>query len=284
MTSSIRYPSLRGSWYPGTQDELVGTIHAWESSMEDFSGWAKACIVPHAGWYYSGAVAWSAIRRLERRDDQTVVVLGGHLPPGRGMMYAGEDHVITPLGTLNQDRELLELLLNRLGRENLPISADDSSDNTVEVQLPMVHYHFGAVKILCLRIGAGKEAIRLGNTLYTLSKETQKPLILIGSTDLTHYGPSYHMTCHGLGEGAFRKVRDEHDRKILLAFRNLKSKEALELARTDSSACSAGAAAAVMEYARLKGCGKGSSLVYRNSYEISPGNSFVGYGSMVYEW
>ena len=58
---------------------------------------------------------------------------------------------------------------------------------------------------------------------------------------------------------------------------------ALRLALREHSACSAGAAAAAAEYARLQGASKGRLIRYTTSWDVYPADSFVGYAAIVFQ-
>ena len=103
---------------------------------------------------------------------------------------------------------------------------------------------------------------------------------MIGSTDLTHYGPNYDFTPRGTGPDALAWVREHNDRRLLDCLLGLRHNEALELAQRERSACSAGAAVAAARYAELRGAASGRLLEYATSHDRHPGSSFVGYAAI----
>ncbi|MDR2470785.1 MAG: AmmeMemoRadiSam system protein B, partial [Treponema sp.] len=192
---NTRKPLLPPGWYPRTpqaiKDFLRGELATSEASFKRVSPLASrlscpqagqdkpaalppsagvlpprrhrviAAAAPHAGWYYSGAIAAKALEALASGAlaspgggnwTGTVAVIGGHLPPGVPALFAPEDAVETPLGSLEMDGELRASLGRDLPAAGLDRAPDCYTDNTVEVLLPMVKYFFPAARLLWLRL------------------------------------------------------------------------------------------------------------------------------------
>ncbi len=267
---------LPDGWYPRNKTDTVRRIDALTSTLSIRARPARAGILPHAGWDFSGKAALSVILSVAAPVD-TCVVIGGHLPPGAGVFAAFEDAYETPLGNMEADASLLAGL-----KSLLPLHEDISPDNTVEIQLPFLKYAFPDAKALWLRAAPSQEAVRLGEALHQLAGQTGKHVLVLGSTDLTHYGPDYGFTSHGRGEKAHAWVKEINDKKIIDALTGLDLTAALTAAEADASACSAGGAVAAAAYARAGGATRGVLLAHYTSYDIFPHDSFVGYAAIVY--
>jgi AmmeMemoRadiSam system protein B len=272
----LRRRCLPEGWYPRNRTDTVRSIDSLSSSVSIKKKPCRAGIVPHAGWDFSGKAALSVVLSVEEPVD-TCVVIGGHLPPGSGVFAAYEDAYETPLGPLSADLDLLADL-----KSLLPLQEDATPDNTVEIQLPFVRFAFPDARALWLRAAPSDEAPALGRALYRLARDSGKRILVLGSTDLTHYGPDYGFTSQGRGEKAHQWVKEVNDKKIIDAFLKLDLAAALAAAREDASACSAGGAAAAAGYAGAWGVTTGTLLTYYTSYDIFPHNSFVGYAGIVY--
>ncbi len=278
---------MSGGWYPldaGSTRRQIGRFLEGAPGAGDGAALAPgnagcAGVVPHAGWDFSGAIAAEVFSRL-RHDLATLVVVGGHLPAGSGLLAAGEGAYETPLGEVEADLELLAFLRARLqGRAVL--REDRRPDNTVEVQLPFVRYFFPGARALWLRAEPGPAAIELGEALAAAAARPG-PLGVVGSTDLTHYGPAYGFTPHGAGPQAVEWVRQVNDRRVIETLLELRPAEALRRGVEEESACSIGGAAAAAAYARATGSTRGLLLRYRTSGEIHSSESFVGYAGILY--
>jgi AmmeMemoRadiSam system protein B len=276
-SGEIRTRILPAGWYPRDEEELQALLEEWEMKEETTAEkQAVAAVAPHAGWAFSGHLAYRTLRELNRSCD-TVVVVGGHLPGGAGTIAAREAGFETPRGTLENDREFLELL-----EQHQSLGEDMRPDNTVEVQLPFLHAMLPDIKAVWLRTGNGDEAIELGKALAAAEKASQRRIRVVGSTDLTHYGPAYGFTPKGVGEESYTWARDENDAGIIERMLDFDASGTLDWGNDRQAACSSGAAAAAISYARERGCGKARLIGYANSYQFRPDDSFVGYAGVIY--
>ncbi|MCK5152739.1 MAG: AmmeMemoRadiSam system protein B [Spirochaetales bacterium] len=269
----IRLPS---GWYPSNTSEAAGFIRNAAGKINETKRDRKSVIVPHAGWFYSGSLAVRTISTLSYNSD-IVVVIGGHLPPGAPLYYSPEESIETPLGNLIVEQEFIRQL-----RSEFKMKEDLSSDNTVEVQMPIIKYFFPDCKVVLLRIGSGPESIELGAVLYRIISGINKSAVIIGSTDLTHYGRNFMFTPVGSGSASVDWVKGKNDKEIIEKMLTLDCAGLLGSAADNQSACSSGAAAAVMNFARLSGVSSGELVDYYTSYDISPSESFVGYAGITF--
>lgn len=272
----VRPRSLPPGWYPGGRSQTILEIEEFSRSFEKPEKPAVAGIAPHAGWSFSGSIACHVFQSIPR-DADTVVVVGGHLSPHSGLLAAFEEGYETPLGVLESDLELLEVLGNTLS-----IHEDRFADNTVEVQLPLLKYFHPEARALHMRASPSEEALRLGAELAEAATGLKRKIAVVGSTDLTHYGGNYGFSPHGSGPKALKWVKEVNDKRIVDALLALELDRALEYARREQSACSVGGAVAAARFAVQTGAGKGELLEYKTSYDVYPGSSFVGYAGIIF--
>lgn len=272
----VRKRYLPPGWYPSGARETREAIERMLRDIRPGPPTAIAGIAPHAGWDFSGAIALGVISRILRSID-TIVIIGGHLGPSDGILCAFEEGYETPLGPIEADMELLESLKCRLSLEE-----DRYADNTVEVQLPLVRHFLPGIKALAMRASPSADAERLGAALFQVSREKGRRLVVIGSTDLTHYGTNYGFQPAGMGERALKWVRDVNDRRFIESCMAMDAGAAIERSLKERSACSAGGAVAALSFARASGVEAGRLLKYMTSHEIHPSDSFVGYAGIVY--
>ncbi|ADK81058.1 AmmeMemoRadiSam system protein B [Sediminispirochaeta smaragdinae] len=276
----VRKRGLPVGWYPDVEREVLKRITDWEATdTESHLDKAFASIIPHAGWTFSGALAWKGIRLLNE-DAESVIVVGGHLFAGSGILMALEDAFDTPLGLIPADIGFRDLLLEELSGK-VSVREDTETDNSVEIHLPLIKYHFPKAKLIWLRVGSGDESLVLGECAARLAMDEGGATVMIGSTDLTHYGPDYHFMPAGTGGEAYRWV-EANDAEMIETMVRMEESEVLRRGKEDRSACSSGAAAAVIRFARMIGAMKSERLAYYNSYKLYRAPSFVGYGSVAY--
>jgi AmmeMemoRadiSam system protein B len=274
----LRKRQLPPGWYP----QEPGEIREFLGEYPEKAGEARApaVLAPHAGWLYSGTIAARAISVLER-DADTVAVIGGHLPAGFPPLFAEEDGVITPLGTLEIDREFSRILKKELG------GAEDSyRDNTVEIQLPFAAYFLPRARLLWLRLPAEMASFDAGKRIAQAGAALNRKTVLIASTDLTHYGYNYGFMPQGVGEKALEWVKQVNDARFIQAVAEGAPRTVLDRAEGEKSACSAGAVLGALGFAEVRGLSRGTLLAYGTSADSgngeAPPDSFVGYAAMAW--
>jgi AmmeMemoRadiSam system protein B len=306
---NLRKPCLPPLWYPGDSEGIGNFLSDFREgggkAAIPSDGPVLAAVAPHAGWCYSGAIAARAVAALAGQGSKpdTVAVIGGHLPQGMPALFAIEDAVDTPLGHMEMDGGLRDVLCTHLLKTGFLRAAPDRyHDNTVEVLLPMVRYFFPRTKLLWMRLPADKHSFKAGILLARAAASLGRELLVLGSTDLTHYGRNYEFAPSGSGKAALEWVRTVNDRRFIDAVEAGDPATLLARAEEERSACSAGAVLGVMGYAaELRSAQSGNDLLqddsplinsggkllaYGTSADVGDGDipgSFVGYGAFVWE-
>jgi len=265
---------LPAGWYPEDGTGVSSELRAMEVEYAPVAVPAIAAVAPHASWTFSGALAWAAWRSAGPTD--TVVVIGGHLPAGAPFLAAMEDAFETPTGLMRADAELRDAVVTELSAR-----PDVYADNTVEIHLPMARTRFPDAKLAWFRAPNEMGAARLGEALAAYARTSGRTLFVMGSTDLTHYGPNYGFEPGGRGT-AGRAWAREGDHAIAAAFAGMDAATAVVLADDRRAACSVGAAVAAMAYAAAIGRTEGRTIGEASSWDLMRGDSFVGYCSVVY--
>jgi AmmeMemoRadiSam system protein B len=275
---AVRKRALPEGWYPQNEKAAAVDLEACfgeASSIADIGPpSAFAAVAPHASWFYCGALAAASVAAL-REDTETVVVCGGHLSEGARPLAALEDAFQTPFGLAESDVQLRDRLVSRFD-----FLADSRPDNTVEILLPLVKRRFPSARVVWLRMPASLESYRIGESLAEIARDLGRTVSVLGSTDLTHYGPNYGFMPRGGGDGALRWVRETNDRRFLDALLSGDAEESLRRALEEGSACSPGGALAALGFARASGAAAGRLLAYATSADTLPASSFVGYASL----
>ncbi len=275
----MRKRYLAGGWYPDDANEIRGLVSNWTAHQRNLG--ARAVVAPHAGWYFSGELAARAVWSLDECD--TVAILGGHLGRGDPVLYVDDALFNCTVREAENDLELLKLLAHELREVGIQeFALDRDIDNSVEIILPLAAARFPAAKIVWLRVPPDYKARELGSALMRAAVARGKKLGVIASTDLTHYGDNYGFTPHGVGEAAVAWVREENDKGFIHAVLDMDADRALNHARERFSACSAGAVSAAIAFALGEGARRALLLGHTLSYDIQPGNSFVGYAAMAF--
>lgn len=282
--SQVREAVFSGSWYPGSAEACEAQIKEFMAEGPDVAVGNDLVggIVPHAGWFFSGSIACNVIRALSRSGQpDVVVVFGMHMHPGSTPCIYTAGQWETPFGNLKIAGEMAGQLA-----ETLPFSvnrdADFLRDNTIELQCPFVKYFCGSAEFIPIGVPPTPFALKLGEAVVETAEKLGRKLAVLGSTDLTHYGPNYGFLNKGTGPEALAWVKNENDRKVIDAMAAMQPEEVMRQGLANHNACCSGAAAAAITAGVKAGSQKGECLTYTTSADKSPGSSFVGYVGMVF--
>jgi len=189
--NQIRQPAVAGMFYPADPKILSNDIQHYLDSADDIKAEssAKAIVVPHAGYIYSGPVAASAYKQLFSRRDKIkrVVLLGpSHRVAFSGLAVPASDEFNTPLGNIKIDQAGIQSL------SDLPqiIVSDQAhrDEHSLEVQLPFLQSILGDFTLIPLVVGdAGRHDVAKVISRLWGGDET----LIVISTDLSHYH-EYH--------------------------------------------------------------------------------------------
>lgn len=293
----IREPVVAGQFYPAEPARCRADVERLlcPSSMSpDFAHGALpkslyGGLVPHAGWGYSGAVAGKVFAALvSARVPDVIVLFGGvHRSRGREAALFADGRWETPLGAATIDARLAERVL---GHTNLIL--DDpyahESEHSLEVQVPFVIHLFPDAKILPVMVPPGPHAAEVGEAVARTIQVYAYNALVVGTTDLTHYGPHYGLVSHGVGAEANAWAMRQNDRRFVELVCELKSSQVVAEALQYKNACSSGAVAATIAAVAKLGATRGVLLQQTSSSEVTrdrgarePEDS-VGYAGIVF--
>jgi len=280
----VRKSVFSGSWYPSGADDCEKEIAQFLAGKEVICPEKNitGCIVPHAGWYFSGSIACNVINCLKKESPPDVIfIFGMHLHPGSSPHIMVEGSWDTPFGKLPVAKDIASDLADQFNFM-VETAGDYTPDNTIELQLPFIKYMFDNVKIVPVGVPPSDLSIAIGTSAAEIAKKQKIHAKVIGSTDLTHYGSNYGFSPKGSGDNAHEWVRSENDRSIIDAMLRMDPEEVLAQAENKHNACCSGAVAAALAAAKTLGAKEADSVAYTTSYEKSPGESFVGYAGIVF--
>jgi AmmeMemoRadiSam system protein B len=281
----VRKSIFSGSWYPGNasacEKEIKGFLKEYDTETVS-NRTLTGGIVPHAGWYFSGSIACNVIHCLAKEKSPDVfVIFGMHLHSGSPAYIMAEGAWETPFGNLEIETALASEL-NETFTFQIETADRFTQDNTIELQLPFIKYFFKDAKIVPIGAPPTKYSLEIGKTVVAISKQLGLQVKVIGSTDLTHYGPNYGFMSHGRGASAVDWVRNENDRRVIDAILTMDPEKVIKEAMTNQNACCSGAAATAIAAAKALGAKQAETIAYATSHDKSPGDSFVGYVGIVF--
>ena len=193
MYSALRLPAVHGRFYASDPEALARDVErlmkpeaaAHESHGRPVSH-ARAVVVPHAGYMYSGAIAGATFARVAVPD--CVVILGpNHTGLGlrRALWSRGAWRV--PVA----DLPIAEDLADALGREALleHDAAAHLREHSIEVELPFLARRRSDVHIVpvCLALHDLAECREIGLGIARAVRNSGREVLLVASTDMSHY-------------------------------------------------------------------------------------------------
>ncbi|MCM8781400.1 MAG: AmmeMemoRadiSam system protein B [Candidatus Omnitrophica bacterium] len=267
----IRKPAVAGQFYPSSASALKREIE----DLVDINTQkidAIACMLPHAGYMYSGSVAAQTVSRIKVKDK--IILLGpNHTGYGLPFSIMTEGLWQTPLGRISIDSSLAGCILSKsryLKEDNLA----HIYEHSLEVELPFLQYFkndFEIVPIVLLsdEIDILKEIGRdiaeglKGGCLDTVS------FVIVASSDMTHYEP--HTQAQMKDKQAIEAILELNEDKLMDRIRRL-----------DISMCGYSAVVAMLSAAKSLGACSAQLVKYQTSGDITGDvDSVVGYAGII---
>ncbi|ASJ00222.1 MEMO1 family protein [Thermococcus gorgonarius] len=287
----VRYPAVAGSFYPA-DEELVEMLERFFRDLGEEGSERKitAGVAPHAGYVFSGYTASRTYKAIfEDGLPETFVVLGpNHTGLGSPIAVYPEGEWLTPLGSIEIDAEMAKAIARLSGIADLDEMAH-TYEHSIEVQVPFIQYLAEKagkdVKIVPITLGIQDEEVAkdLGRAIFEASKELGRDVVVIASTDFTHYGPVYGYVPfraradelpHRIKEWDFQVIRHILDFDVDGMFN--------EIRKLDHTMCGPGGVGTAIVYSRLAGAVEAELLHYTTSFEVSRStDAVVGYASIV---
>lgn len=275
-----RPPVVVGQFYPSDPAKLIRMIE-WAFYYIGFSKIPKpntqgprkirGLIVPHAGYMYSGPTAAKAYQALaEDGAPETFIIIGpNHAGLGGAISIMKEGIWETPLGEVEVDSEISAMIRERceLVEEN---PAAHRFEHSVEVQIPFLQAIYGnKFKIVPIVMLAQdlQSSKRLGEALSDAISASERDVVVVASSDLTHYEPQVEANRKdSLVLSAIEKMDEEDIYRKVIEF--------------SISMCGYGPVIAMIVSSKLLGGKKAVILDYRTSGDITGDYSaVVGYAS-----
>jgi hypothetical protein len=270
MATAIRQPAVAGRFYPSNAQLLRADV---ENYLKPEDGAnpdpdrgpnlnrnpkirALGCVVPHAGYMYSGHVAGAVYSRLDL-PQRTVILCPNHTGMGEplAIMSGGAWH--TPLGNVPVD-EALAVELKRA----MPLLSEDEeahrSEHALEVQLPFLQVLLPDFQFVPIAVGTGNFEVlsALGVVISSVLAKQNERVLVIASSDMNHYESD-----------SVTRVKDRRAIEQLLA---LDPRGLYDTVREEQiSMCGYGPAVVMLTAARKLGAKHAELICYATSGDVS---------------
>ncbi|HEX5425006.1 MAG TPA: AmmeMemoRadiSam system protein B [Candidatus Acidoferrales bacterium] len=265
----IRSPAVAGRFYPSDTSALAQEIDRYVTATIGKSK-ARACLVPHAGYIYSGHVAGAVYGSIEI-PPRCILIGPRHFPRGAPMSILIEGSWATPFG----EARIHSTLAKCIARE-CPLLREDpiahQTEHSLEVQVPFLQrlapdFLFVPIVLASDRFGALED---LGHGLARVLAAQTEPCLLVISSDMNHY-ESDDLT----------RVKD---RKAIDRILAVDPQGFYETVRNEEiSMCGYGATVTALVAIKDLGSTEGKLVRYATSGDVSGDrNEVVGYAGIVF--
>lgn len=265
---ALRHPAVAGRFYPEDRDALLSDLRSFLQARE-VPRPALGCMVPHAGYIYSGSVAGAVFADLEI-PPQCVLLCPNHTGRGRSLAIMSHGAWQTPLGSVPIDSQLAVAL-----KQGCPMLNEDAEahrcEHAIEVVLPFLQQsrpHFSFVPI-ALGTGQFTALEQLGEALAAVTRAQEQPVLIIASSDMNHYE-----------NDQVTRVKDTKAIERILA---LDARGLFEVVtQEDISMCGFGPAVAMLTAAKRLGATSAQLIKYATSGDVfGERDMVVGYAGVV---
>lgn len=267
----LRMPAVAGRFYPSDPIELGALVKQYIKLKENEARVrATACLVPHAGYIYSGHVAGAVFGRLLL--PRKFVILGvRHFPRGERAAVLSNGAWRTPLGEANIDEPLAEAL-----RAACPQLREDtaahSAEHSLEVQIPFLQVLRPGFTFVPIALGTVQfeELVAIGEGIGKVLAGADEDVFLLTTSDLNHYE-----------DDATTRVKDRKAMDRLLA---MDARGLYDTCRKESiSMCGLGPAVAMLTALSELGAKQPELVRYATSGDVSGDfGAVVGYAGMLF--
>jgi AmmeMemoRadiSam system protein B len=267
----LRLPAVAGQFYPADPPELTHLIR--EFIVEDPGAKktrVRACLVPHAGYIYSGGVAGAVFSRII--FPKRILILGvRHSPMGEDLAILSEGAWRTPLGDAPVDETLAQRIKTACPglRED---SVAHSREHSLEVEIPFLQilvpgFSFVPVAVGTLRF---EELHELGMGLARMFRESQEEILVVTSSDMNHYEPD--------------ETTRIKDAKAIDRMEAVDPEGLYKVCRKEKiSMCGLGPAVAMLTAMKELGLKSGEVVRYATSGDVNGDrHAVVGYAGMIF--
>lgn len=269
--SVLRQPAVAGRFYPDDPVELVHQIRAFVADVERTPHPAIACMIPHAGYRYSGHVAGAVYARL-KLPRRFLLIGPRHFPRGKAQAIVSEGSWRTPLGSAEIDSDLARELTRAF-----PSLCEDEvahqAEHALEVQIPFLQHLGGDFRFVPIALGPVDfvQLESLGHAMAEVLRQQSDAVLMIASSDMNHY-ESDEITRH-------------KDRLALERVLELDARGLFDTVRRESiSMCGFGPVVSVLTAARRLGATRATLAGYATSGDVNGDRSeVVGYAGVIVE-
>lgn len=184
-----RIPAVANMFYPGDKERLREQVDSFVRPAPEPKK-VMAAISPHAGYMYSGGVAGAVFSQISIQE--AVVIIGpNHRGMGANVALDTTGTWEMPFGSVPINKALAESIL-KVSTSVVKIEDDPGAhtmEHSIEVQVPFLQFLRPEVSIVPIGVShlTYNACQEIGQALVQGIKDFGKEVLLVASTDMTHY-------------------------------------------------------------------------------------------------
>ena len=230
---------------------------------------ALACMVPHAGYIYSGHVAGAVFSQIT--IPRLCVVIGpNHTGLGRPLSIMSEGEWETPLGSVPVATDLARKLMKAFS----PLTEDSEAhhaEHAIEVELPFLQTLQPDLSFVPVTLGTQQFDLleALGHALANVILAQGEPILIVASSDMNHYEND--------------DITRAKDTKAIEQILKLDARGLFDAVKKENiSMCGLGPAVTMLAAAKRLGAASSELIQYATSGDVSGDREMVvGYAGIV---
>lgn len=268
--STVRHPAVAGRFYPRDEKSLRQEVVAYLSQTQEQKPIrAFGCIVPHAGYMYSGHVAGAVFAKLQI-PKLCLVLCPNHTGLGRPLAIMSAGAWDTPLGSVAIDSTFASVL-----KQHCSLLQEDSEahqkEHAAEVELPFLQMLQPQLRFVPIALGTGQfgALAELGDAIAHVITLQRESVLIVASSDMNHYESD-----------AVTRIKDHSAIEPIL---RLDARALLDtVTQQHISMCGFGPAVTMLTAAKKLGATSAELVKYATSGDVSGDrNLVVGYAGIV---
>ncbi|MCX5706712.1 MAG: AmmeMemoRadiSam system protein B [Candidatus Omnitrophica bacterium] len=269
-SSIIGKPVVSGRFYPSLPQEIKNQIESFLGPKEEKID-ALGCLLPHAGYIYSGKVAVRTLAKIKIRNN--IILLGpNHTGYGPDYSIMTEGVWQTHLGEV----KINSILAKKIIEPSAYLEEDSlahNSEHSLEVELPILQYFKKDFEIVPIVFKSENfaELVKIGEEIGLAIQDLQlkDQVLLISSSDMTHYE-----------EEAQARKKDQKAIGAILKLDQDKLRE--EVTGFNISMCGYAPTVVMLGAAKKLGAKKAQLVSYQTSADTTGDkSSVVGYAGLI---
>jgi AmmeMemoRadiSam system protein B len=267
----LRLPAVAGQFYPDNPKELTSVVQKYTTPSEAREkAKVRACLVPHAGYMYSGCIA-GAVFSCISLPKKVLIVGVRHYPRGEDLAILSEGAWRTPLGDAPIDAALAAQF-----RAACPALQEDrvahGREHSLEVQLPFLQVLNPGFSFVPIAIGTlqYEELEETGKSIAKVLTDSKEEILIVTSSDMNHYEDD--------------ETTRHKDRQAINCLLHLDPKALYATCRDENiTMCGLGPAVVMLTAMRSLGVERAELVRYGTSGDISGDrDAVVGYAGMTF--